>query len=373
MAWPTDITAADRGRTLEVVFDDGETVRLTAERLRVESPTTLPADPAPFASRTRGGNDKGFKMPSPRPPPFDPDVNANQHSVPRLWQRRFADAAGHVYGRYRPGADPIRYSKPTLAGKARLVSVGDTMTEDWTYTVFDRWWRPSNEVEKALSKIEGKIAPVFDQIADPNVAGTPQLVQELCEALGLAACRTPWVMARGHRRGKELAYALARVHQYPDKKAFLADVHNHFGVAYSDAEYDSVFKKTEEELQAEADEIASMSPQDPRLPQQIALFGADMVAQAIANMELTLLHSPASTNFILGDTPLPDADLRCGFVVPICKKVALLASPACPGRAGTLNVRQQAIASDVADINRQQHAMSLDVVIGPDKLALDAL
>ena len=33
MAWPTDITAADRGRTLEVVFDDGETVRLTAERL----------------------------------------------------------------------------------------------------------------------------------------------------------------------------------------------------------------------------------------------------------------------------------------------------------------------------------------------------
>ena len=33
MAWPTDITAADRGRTLEVVFDDGETVRLTAEAL----------------------------------------------------------------------------------------------------------------------------------------------------------------------------------------------------------------------------------------------------------------------------------------------------------------------------------------------------
>ena len=37
MAWPTDITAMDKGRTLEVVFDDGETVRLTAERLRVES------------------------------------------------------------------------------------------------------------------------------------------------------------------------------------------------------------------------------------------------------------------------------------------------------------------------------------------------
>ncbi len=39
MSWPTDITVTDKGRALEVVFDDGETVRLTAERLRVESPS----------------------------------------------------------------------------------------------------------------------------------------------------------------------------------------------------------------------------------------------------------------------------------------------------------------------------------------------
>ncbi|HTR12638.1 MAG TPA: DUF971 domain-containing protein [Roseiarcus sp.] len=39
MYWPTDITVTDRGRTLEVVYDDGEVIRLTAERLRVESPS----------------------------------------------------------------------------------------------------------------------------------------------------------------------------------------------------------------------------------------------------------------------------------------------------------------------------------------------
>jgi len=39
MSWPTDITVADRGRLLEIVFDDGEIVRLTAERLRIESPS----------------------------------------------------------------------------------------------------------------------------------------------------------------------------------------------------------------------------------------------------------------------------------------------------------------------------------------------
>ena len=39
MAWPTDITAMEKGRVLEVAFDDGQVIRLTAERLRVESPS----------------------------------------------------------------------------------------------------------------------------------------------------------------------------------------------------------------------------------------------------------------------------------------------------------------------------------------------
>jgi DUF971 family protein len=39
MAWPTDITVTDKGRMLEVVYDDGGIARLSAERLRVESPS----------------------------------------------------------------------------------------------------------------------------------------------------------------------------------------------------------------------------------------------------------------------------------------------------------------------------------------------
>ncbi len=39
MAWPTDIVAKDEGRTLDVAFDDGVSVSITAERLRVESPS----------------------------------------------------------------------------------------------------------------------------------------------------------------------------------------------------------------------------------------------------------------------------------------------------------------------------------------------
>ena len=39
MSWPTDITAMDKGHVLEVAFDDGQVIRLTAEKLRVESPS----------------------------------------------------------------------------------------------------------------------------------------------------------------------------------------------------------------------------------------------------------------------------------------------------------------------------------------------
>ena len=57
MAWPIDITATDKGRTLEVVFDDGETVRLTAERLRVESPSAEVQGHSPSEKRKVTGKE----------------------------------------------------------------------------------------------------------------------------------------------------------------------------------------------------------------------------------------------------------------------------------------------------------------------------
>ena len=57
MAWPTDITVTDKGRTLEVVFDDGETVRLTAERLRVESPSAEVQGHSPSEKRIVTGKE----------------------------------------------------------------------------------------------------------------------------------------------------------------------------------------------------------------------------------------------------------------------------------------------------------------------------
>ena len=57
MAWPTDIIARDQGRTLEIAFDDGVTVSVAAERLRVESPSAEVQGHSPAEKRKVTGKE----------------------------------------------------------------------------------------------------------------------------------------------------------------------------------------------------------------------------------------------------------------------------------------------------------------------------
>ena len=54
-AWPTDIRYQRDTRTLEVEFDIGETVAITAELLRVESPSAEVQGHGPTQKKTVGG------------------------------------------------------------------------------------------------------------------------------------------------------------------------------------------------------------------------------------------------------------------------------------------------------------------------------
>ena len=58
MFWPTDITAMEGGHVLEVAFDDGRTIRLAAERLRVESPSAEVQGHSPSQKRTVTGKER---------------------------------------------------------------------------------------------------------------------------------------------------------------------------------------------------------------------------------------------------------------------------------------------------------------------------
>jgi DUF971 family protein len=57
MAWPTDIAALDGGTLLEVVYDDGVTARVSAEKLRVESPSAEVQGHGPGQKKTLTGKE----------------------------------------------------------------------------------------------------------------------------------------------------------------------------------------------------------------------------------------------------------------------------------------------------------------------------
>jgi DUF971 family protein len=57
VAWPTDIVVKDRGRALEIAFDDGANIRLTAQRLRVESPSAEVQGHSPSEKRIITGKE----------------------------------------------------------------------------------------------------------------------------------------------------------------------------------------------------------------------------------------------------------------------------------------------------------------------------
>ena len=57
MSWPTDIMAREKGRVLEVAFDDGQAIRLSAEKLRVESPSAEVQGHSPSQKRTVTGKE----------------------------------------------------------------------------------------------------------------------------------------------------------------------------------------------------------------------------------------------------------------------------------------------------------------------------
>jgi hypothetical protein len=132
-------------------------------------------------------------MPDPIPPR---SVKENQHFVPRSWISRFAGDNGRLFG-LQNGA--IKHQ----------IKVADIMSQDWLYTVFDEWWRPSDCVEDALAKVEGDVGVLFDALhATASAPSTEQWVS-LCRFMALTASRHPDTMRHGHERAKEMSWALA--------------------------------------------------------------------------------------------------------------------------------------------------------------------
>lgn len=290
----------------------------------------------------------------------------NQHYVPRFWQKRFADAQGHVYGRYRKEKDPSASKK----GVVRKVRVSDTMTSDYTYTVFDSYWRPHDTLENELSKAESRVASTDTLLLNPNTPCDDDLKCFLCWSIALSVCRLPIVMKRSQQRRVELAYAFACVHLMTETE-FRSMLHHEYGCQISDNEYKALQGRNPDDLAKTVDLLATMSPQNPVFPEQDSLEGIHGVMPILYEMDLEILFVHGSPFLILGDQPLPVESLASGFDMPMAKNVLVRATT--PLGSSPRFVRGDAGSGDVTRSNQWQFENCQELVIGPDPNQLESL
>jgi hypothetical protein len=245
------------------------------------------------------------------------------------------------------------------------------MSEDWLYTTFDIQGTPSNQIEDALGVYEGHAAEAMRRL-DSGSNGSGALEDQLFLRwfIALSACRHPDTLGMGHRRAKELAYALADV--WPASVAGYQQALVKFGVPADQATalYQFFRCYPEDQLLAQAEDVEFRPPNDPVLPAQLALDPEtiERVFFLLGGHMVTVLDAPPGHQFILGDTPFPP-ELGKGFTIPLSSTMALLWQP-----GGTEMLpdwtRRQATIQEVDDSNHTQVNNSADIVIGASKAVL---
>jgi hypothetical protein len=294
-------------------------------------------------------------------PPIIPprSVKKNQHYVPQFWLRRFAGPAGQLLG-LKNGVFQHQ------------VGANNVMSDDWIYTIFDSWWRPSDQIEDDLGLIDGEADRLFTELHANKNNPSNERWEELCTFLALAACRHVDTMMRGHERGKEMALVIADASSYANEAAFLADVKARFGCDFPPGLWAVLKAKGQEALFDEAEEVFDLQPYDPKMPVQLSLLATDLVTNVIGVQDLWLLDAPTGSAYVLGDHPVPVRLLSRGFDVPLSARLAFQATPTASGRIGGLG-RRDATPAEVDEINRRQVARATSVVVGPDRALLESL
>ncbi len=285
-------------------------------------------------------------------------LKRNHHFVPRFWQKFFANPTGALYAR---------------EGKTvRQASPKNLMSADWIYTAFDTNWLASDAIEDSLSQAESAAALACRSLMASGSAPAAPIQLQLRQFVALQSCRHPDILGRGHRRAIALGAVLVKAHSLTSSE-FISAL-TPFGIDPIDAQamLAELRTKSQSDLELEAQELETLSPHDPQLPHTDALQAQSQIEAQLSAMDLVVLDAAPPVEFVLGDTPVPQSDLRLGFTVPITSTLALnfqparyAGSPSCTRRAAT--------PAEVATANQWQFNNALKITIGSNPAVLTAL
>lgn len=283
---------------------------------------------------------------------------ANHHYIPRHWLRRFRADNGNLW--VREGT------------KINVRGVGSIMAKDYLYTIYDDRFNGSDDLENALSAIEGAQSRSLDQICKPDEPVGEGSRHDLVAVLALQVLRHPDVLAWGRRRAIKLAEVILKIRNM-SREEFFEGAASLFDVAHPEWIYEEIQEKSVDELKQELADIKALSVQDSELAETDTLSALTDLRASLDMFHMRVLDIRDGEGvFVLGDTPVPQDSLASGFTVPLSKRVAVAAWKPPIGERPRIE-RGWATQAEIDVVNQEQWDRHSQIIVGESRECLLAL
>lgn len=291
-------------------------------------------------------------MSLPPEPKFEKSMH---HVVPAFWQRRFTSRG-----------DPGPYYKNILSNKNfDAQGPGSKMAEEYVNIVFDDFFRPSDDLENELSKLETKFANGLNNlIQNKEITDTSRV--DLAMLLAVQTCRYPDFFRSRLDLGKYLAIAIVDFRTCPDVQSLnnaLASTGMLPGAKLNNEDFERLQSADVTKLECELEAILDAHGYESYFNPELIIAASMPVAEHLLGLEWKLLQTKSS-GFILSDRPVP-SQTRYGFSVGLSANYGLtLSKPTQPVQAGTISP-QAATQSEVDAVNNEVKSRAHEWICGP--------
>ncbi|BAQ45829.1 DUF4238 domain-containing protein [Methylobacterium aquaticum] len=279
----------------------------------------------------------------------------DHHVVPKLWQKRFK-AVGDV-GPY--------YLNIITGEKLGPVGPGVKMSEVYVNIVFDEYFRPSDELEDSIAKIEDKAVEGLDYlIANGEIDDKSRC--DIAMLLALQACRYPERFADRMELGKYLAIALKdfkNLSNVSELNSAIAQTGMLPGASFTEAEFARLKGADEASVSHELDDILALHGYEAHYNPGLIISATTTVASHLLALEWKLVHSPTPA-FILSDRPVP-MQVGYGFFVGLTASYGLKITKPVETVATGKICSQEASEPEIDEINAQVRGRAQTLICGP--------
>ena len=291
-------------------------------------------------------------MSLPPEPKFEKSVH---HVVPVFWQRRFAGQG-----------DPGPYYKNVLTNRGlNAQGPGSKMAEEYANIGFDDFFRPSDDLENQLSKLETIFVRGLDTLIK-NGEITDSSRVDIAMLLAVQACRYPDFFQSRLDLGKYLAIALVDFRSCPDVQSLnqaFASTGMLPGAKLNGDDFNRLQAADADDLVGELEAILNAHGYESHFNPDLIIAASMPLAGHFLGLDWKLLHA-TSPGFILSDRPVP-AQTGYGFSVGLSASYGLtLSKPAQPVMEGTI-AAHVATQSEIDAVNTEVRSRAQEWICGP--------